>query len=76
MVRYDVPDHGGAVSLRIYDVGGRLVRTLVEGTLPAGEKSVVWDGRDDTGRPVGSGVYFCRLAAANYRETHKMVLMK
>ena len=75
-IRYDVPSSGSDLSLRIYDVGGRLVKTLVEGTQTAGEKSVTWNGRDDAGRPVASGVYFYRLTAPNYTKTHKMVLMK
>lgn len=65
-----------AIALRIYDVGGRLVKTLVEGPQPAGEESVTWNGRDDAGRPVASGVYFYRLTAPNYTKTHKRVLME
>jgi hypothetical protein len=75
-IHYDVPTGGGAVSLRIYDVAGRLVKTLVEGRVAPGAKSATWDGRDDAGRSVASGVYFCRLASPNYANTNKMVLMK
>jgi hypothetical protein len=75
-IRYDVPAGGGSVSLRIYNVTGALVKTLAEGTQAAGEKSVTWNGRDDAGRPVASGVYFYRLDAPGYTKTHKMVLMK
>jgi hypothetical protein len=51
----------GVVDLSIYDVGGRLVRTLVEGQQSAGKQSVAWLGVDAAGRPVSSGVYFVRL---------------
>jgi len=76
IIRYDVPQSGSAVSLEIYDVSGRLVKTLVDGRQSAGAKSVTWDGHDGAGRPVASGVYFYRLTAPNYTKTHKMVLMK
>jgi hypothetical protein len=76
LIRYDVPESGGEVSLTIYDVSGRVVKTLVSGVQSAGEKSVAWNGRDDTGQAVASGVYFYRLVAPAYTKTHKMVLMK
>lgn len=75
-IRYDVPERGGVVSLRVYNVDGSLVKTLVEGTQSAGEKSVAWDGRDETGQPAASGVYFYRLEAPDYTRTRKMVLLK
>ncbi len=75
-IRYDVPESGGDVSLRIYDVSGRVVKTLVSGAQTAGSRSLVWDGRDDAGVPAASGVYFYRLTAPGYTKTHKMVLMK
>jgi hypothetical protein len=74
LIRYDVPESGGNVTLRIYDVGGRLVRTLVAGHLSPGGKSVTWDGRDDAGGLAASGVYFYRLTAPGYTMTHKLVL--
>jgi len=49
------------VALAIYDVNGRLVTTLVDAELGAGFKEYRWDGTDSHRRPVGSGVYFCRL---------------
>jgi len=76
VIRYDVPKNGGEVSLRIYDAVGRVVKTLVAGTLAAGQRSIAWDGHDDAGRPVASGVYFCRLTASGYTNTRKMVLVK
>jgi hypothetical protein len=75
-IRYDVPPSRGAVQLRIYDVSGRLVRTLVDGIEPAGRQSTTWDGRDDRGRRVATGVYFYRFDAAGFSETRKMVVVK
>ncbi|MDD3643213.1 MAG: FlgD immunoglobulin-like domain containing protein, partial [Candidatus Krumholzibacteria bacterium] len=66
----------GPVSLKIYDVSGRLVRTLVEETRGAGRHEIVWDGRNDGGRGVASGIYFCRMVATEFERTEKMVLLK
>ncbi|MCK4546529.1 MAG: choice-of-anchor D domain-containing protein [Candidatus Eisenbacteria sp.] len=66
----------GHVSLCIYDVNGRLVRTLVVGNRGMGEHAVVWEGRDDSGCVVASGIYYCRLVTSGFVETKKMVLLK
>jgi flagellar hook assembly protein FlgD len=52
------------VRVRLYDVGGRVVRTLADRTFAAGEQSVAWDGADDGGRQVARGVYFARIEYA------------
>ncbi|UCF04172.1 MAG: S8 family serine peptidase [bacterium] len=64
------------VSLRIYDVAGRLVRTLVDERRDAGNHVEIWHGRDGSGRNVASGIYFYSLAAGPFRETKKMVLLR
>ncbi len=64
------------VSLRIYNQTGRLVRTVVSGTLDAGEHRLVWDGLDDSGTPLPSGVYVARLTAGDYHEAKKMLLLR
>jgi hypothetical protein len=64
------------VALVVYDVTGARVRTLVDRTLPGGRHSIRWDGRNEAGSPVGSGVYFYRLSAAGATQTRKMVLLK
>ena len=66
----------GDVSLRIYDASGRAVRTLVEGKRGAAVHEVTWDGSDDGGRQVASGVYFCRLKAGDLIRTNKMILAR
>jgi hypothetical protein len=66
----------GRVSLRIYDVAGRLVKTLVDGVRLAGDHEVTWDGRSDRGSEVATGVYFVQLISAGQTRTHKIVLVK
>jgi hypothetical protein len=62
--------------LRIHDVRGATVRTLVDRELPAGEYREEWDGTDDRGRRAASGVYFYRLDAGGASQTRRMVLLK
>jgi hypothetical protein len=76
VIRYDIPHNGVVVRLHVYDIAGRLVRTLVNETQSAGRKSVTWDGRDDGGRSAASGVYFYRLTTPAFAKTQKMVLLK
>jgi hypothetical protein len=75
-ISYDVPDGGGKVTLRIYDVTGRLVRTLVDGYEPAGSRAVTWNGRNDLGRSLASGIYFYRMTAREFSNTKKMILLR
>jgi len=75
VIRFSI-SHPGRVVLRVYDVAGRSVRTLAEGTKGAARYEVRWDGRDDSGRSVPSGVYLYKLEAPWYGETRKMVLIK
>jgi len=66
----------GRMTISIYDVSGRLVRTLVDGPRSAGLYKETWDGRDSNGHAVASGVYFYRLRAGTFSETKKMVLTR
>jgi FlgD Ig-like domain len=68
--------HEAQVVLRIYNPAGQLVRTLVSGKESAGYRQVDWDGRDDFGRMVPSGVYFYRLQAGAFSDTKKMVVIR
>jgi len=74
-IRFLLPRRADA-ELSVYDAAGRRVRALVRGGRDAGEHLAVWDGRDDAGRPVGPGVYFCRLRAGGEERRRKMVLLK
>lgn len=64
------------VRLAVFDVNGRLIRTLVEGERAAGTHEAIWTGRDDADQPVSSGVYFYVLDAGKQRLTRKLVLLK
>jgi hypothetical protein len=75
-IGYRVPVGGDRVSLRVYDVGGRLVRVLVDGFVTGGTRFVTWDGTDTAGHRVTSGVYFYRLTGTNFERSLKMVLLK
>lgn len=66
----------GPVSLSIFDVQGRRVRDLIQGTLPAGDRTESWDGRDADGSPVPSGVYLVRLQVGTELITHTLRLVK
>ncbi len=66
----------GKATLIIYDITGRKVRELVRGPLKAGTHAIPWDGRDDAGQAVSSGVYLSRLSAGTWSATGKMLLMK
>jgi hypothetical protein len=75
-IAFQVPEGGAQVSLQVYDIAGRLVRTLVDGYEPSGSRTVVWDGRDDEGQPVAGGIYFSRMTAGEFSETAKMIMLK
>ena len=77
-LRYFVPEKYQSVfiSLRIYNLLGQGIRTLVNETQNSGSHSVTWDGRDDRGRDVSSGIYFYRLEAGDSKLTRRMVLIK
>lgn len=77
---YWVPERAGSggtpVRIVIYDVHGARVRTVVDASQPAGRYRVEWDGRNGDGMPVGSGIYFYRMVAAQFSDTKKMLLLK
>lgn len=64
------------VTLSIFDLLGRRVRMLVNMNQPAGEFSVTWNGRNDIGRQVASGVYVYSLSAGEFKQTRKMLLLR
>jgi len=65
----------GRVSLRVFDLRGRMLRSLLSERVDAGEHAVDWDGRDDRGRPLPSGTYFCRLVGPDGVQERKMTLV-
>lgn len=74
-IAFDLP-RAAHVQLKIYDVRGSLVATLLEEERPAGRHSVVWNGRDHADRAVASGVYFSRIQAGQWHATRRMTLLK
>ena len=72
---------GSTVTVKIYDVGGHLVKTIEVGYKPGGyyltrERAVYWDGRNQKREPVSSGVYFYTLNTDTYTQTRRMVIVK
>jgi hypothetical protein len=64
------------VQLTIYDVAGQEVRILLRGEVTGGRHQAIWDGRDDRGEQVGSGVYLYRLESGSHVQTRQMLLIK
>lgn len=74
-IGFTLPEHID-VSLSVYDATDRLVRSLVSSSMQPGAHHVTWDGTDDTGRAVGSGVYLYRLAADGRVRVRRMLLLR
>jgi hypothetical protein len=74
-IRFALPRAERAV-LVVYDVSGRRVATIADGVFGPGEFDAAWDGTDDTGRDVASGVYFARLVAGDLAAVRKMALLR
>ena len=74
-IRYRLADRTD-VTLRVYNVLGQIVHTLVRGVQSPGVYEVSWDGRDSAGHPAGSGIYICRMQADDFSATGKMILTR
>lgn len=75
IINYQLPKPASTV-LRIYDMSGRLVRTLVDDEKEPGSHTVTWDGKGENGLPVATGVYFCRLSAGELSAMKKLVVLR
>ncbi len=75
-ISFVVPRNAMRVRVFIHDVAGRCVKTLVDEVFPEGEHEARWDGNDDEGRSVASGVYFCTSVVGDSRSTRKTVLLR
>ena len=64
------------VDLRIFSAAGELVRVLETGTQPSGPHQVIWDGKDEFGRPVGRGTWFCRMTAGGFQAVSKLTTIE
>jgi len=74
-IRYDLPEDA-RVSITIYDLMGRSIKSLVRSNQTAGYHSVRWDGTSDIGKGVSAGLYFYTIVAGEFRQTKKMLLLK
>jgi len=74
-LRFALP-RDARVSLTVHDAAGRLVRRLVDGPVAAGERAVIWDGRDEAGAVVPGGLYFCRLEAEGRVLTARLAALR
>ena len=74
-LRYAIPENG-LVTITIYDMLGREVKTLINQTQDAGYRSVIWNATNDYGNPVSAGIYLYQIQTGEYLQTKKMVLLK
>ncbi|MEO0225809.1 MAG: T9SS type A sorting domain-containing protein, partial [candidate division WOR-3 bacterium] len=74
-IRYQLPLNC-QVSFEVYDVCGKLIKRLIEGERKAGYYSLVWNGKNEKGKPLASGIYFCKIRAGKFNQTKKLLLLR
>ena len=74
-INYHLPK-SGHLTLKIFDLRGHCIRTLIDTPMPAGSGQVLWQGQNDQGAPVASGTYFYQAHYENQKQTAKMLLLK
>jgi len=74
-VAFDLPE-AGKVTLKVFDLNGRVVRVLADDVYPAGTHEVSWNALDVGGKPVSAGIYFLHIAAGSFTDTKRMYLQK
>lgn len=74
-IKFDVKDKG-VVTLNVYSITGQLIRTLVNGVKDAGCYTVIWDGKNNRGTSVASGIYFYKMETKGFSETKKIVMVR
>jgi flagellar hook assembly protein FlgD len=75
VIRFQLPV-SSAVRLTIYNLVGQLMRTLVDAQKPAGRHDLVWDGRNERGERLPSGVYLYRIEAGDFRAVRRLAMVK
>ncbi len=75
VINYALP-HASSITITLYDISGKLVKTLVTGARDAGYFSAGWNGKDDFGRPAPKGIYFVRMDTPEYSATNKLILVR
>ena len=74
-IRFDLPEDS-FVTINVYDMVGRHVKTLLNNNMPAGRRSIVWDSTNNLDQPVSAGTYFYTINTGEYSQTKKMVYLK
>lgn len=75
-IAFSTADNQNITKLVVYNLKGQQIKILVNEILPAGPHSVIWDGNDDSGVPISSGVYLYRMTSGNFKSNRKMILIK
>lgn len=75
MIEYDLPEES-YVTIKIYNILGQVIATLVDDEKPAGRYKVTWDGRDEKDEKVATGIYFYRIKAGDFQRTKKLLLVR
>lgn len=75
LIKYQIP-LSTRVTLKIYNIAGQLVKTLLDEAKASGCYEVSWSGKDENGNPVSSGIYFCKMVSGQFSEVKKIVLLK
>ena len=70
---FQIPDGGSSVEIGVYNVAGRLVKTLAAGSMSAGRQSVSWDGTDASGMRMAQGVYFLKAHVGSLMNTYRVI---
>ena len=74
-ISFNIPETGD-IKLEVFNIKGQKVKTLIDCYSAPGKYEVIWDGKDDNGKQVSSGVYFYKMKAGDYTSVRKMLLMK
>jgi hypothetical protein len=75
VISYELPGKS-MITLKVFNVSGQVVKTLVDGVMEKGRHRIEWDGTNDSGKKAASGIYFFRLDAGDFSQTRKMTLLR
>ena len=75
LIRYDLPEDTD-VFITIYDLRGRVIKSLIKGVQSAGYRSIRWNATNNSGEPVSAGMYIYSIQAGKFHQTKKMILLK
>ena len=75
LISFSVSEPGN-VTLKIYNIKGEKVKTLIDDNLSATNHTIIWNGKDESNKTVSSGIYFYKMKSGTYTSTRKIILMK